>query len=93
MDQQFIGVVLPTTAEEMNSSSTMKRTEASSLIANMAIQVLCGRVFGIFSITCLSSTKRGDFCEICFDNAPHYDATVSGIGRLQPVYFSNKLVC
>lgn len=48
IDQQAIGVVLPTIGEELNSSSTITWAGTSSLIANAAFQVLYGRLSDIF---------------------------------------------
>lgn len=43
IDQQSIGVVLPTIGRDLNSSSTITWAGTSSLIANTAFQVLYGQ--------------------------------------------------
>lgn len=43
IDQQSIGVILPTIGRDLNSSSTITWAGTSSLIANTAFQVLYGR--------------------------------------------------
>lgn len=48
IDQQAIGVILPTIGLELNSSSTITWAGTSSLIANTAFQVLYGRLSDIF---------------------------------------------
>lgn len=48
IDQQSIGVVLPTIGQDLNSSSTITWAGTSSLIANTAFQVLYGRLSDIF---------------------------------------------
>lgn len=48
IDQQSIGVVLPTIGRDLNSSSTITWAGTSSLIANTAFQVLYGRLSDIF---------------------------------------------
>ncbi|EEA23620.1 hypothetical protein TMatcc_002495 [Talaromyces marneffei ATCC 18224] len=47
IDQQSIGVVLPTIGNELNSSSTIVWAGTSSMIANTAFQTLYGRVSDI----------------------------------------------
>ena len=65
IDQQSIGVVLPTIGRELNSSSTIVWAGTSSLIANTAFQVLYGRLSDIVGrkvilITCLGLLALGD---------------------------------
>lgn len=47
IDQQSVGVVLPTVGRELNSASTIVWAGTSSLIANTAFQVLYGRLSDI----------------------------------------------
>ncbi|KAI7787373.1 hypothetical protein LA080_016448 [Diaporthe eres] len=65
IDQQSIGVVLPTIGRDLNSSSTITWAGTSSLIANTAFQVLYGRLSDIFGrkvmlVTCLGLLALGD---------------------------------
>jgi MFS family permease len=65
IDQQSIGVVLPTVGRDLNSSSTIVWAGTSSLIANTAFQVLYGRLSDILGrkvilITCLCLLALGD---------------------------------
>lgn len=65
IDQQSIGVVLPTIGKDLNASSTITWAGTSSLIANTAFQVLYGRLSDIFGrkviiITCLGLLGLGD---------------------------------
>lgn len=65
IDQQSIGVVLPTIGEDLNTSSTITWVGTSSLIANTAFQVLHGRLSDIFGrkvmlISCLLLLALGD---------------------------------
>lgn len=65
IDQQSIGVVLPTIGKDLNTSSTITWAGTSSLIANTAFQVLYGRLSDIFGrkviiITCLGLLGLGD---------------------------------
>lgn len=65
IDQQSIGVVLPTIGRDLNSSSTIVWAGTSSLIANTAFQVLYGRLSDIVGrkvimITCLCLLAIGD---------------------------------
>ncbi|ROW07018.1 hypothetical protein VPNG_06641 [Cytospora leucostoma] len=65
IDQQSIGVVLPTIGEDLNSSATITWAGTSSLIANTAFQVLYGRLSDIFGrkviiISCLCLLGLGD---------------------------------
>lgn len=65
IDQNSIGVVLPTIGRELNSSSTIVWAGTSSLIANTAFQVLYGRLSDIMGrkvilITCLCLLALGD---------------------------------
>lgn len=65
IDQQSIGVVLPTIGRELDSSSTITWAGTSSLIANTAFQVLYGRLSDIFGrkgmlITSLGLLGLGD---------------------------------
>jgi MFS family permease len=65
IDQNSIGVVLPTIGRELNSSSTIVWAGTSSLIANTAFQVLYGRLSDIMGrkvilITCLCLLSLGD---------------------------------
>jgi len=48
IDQNSIGVALPTIGRELNSASTIVWAGTSSLIANTAFQVLYGRLSDIF---------------------------------------------
>lgn len=78
IDQQSIGVILPTIGHDLQSSSTITWAATSSLIANTAFQVLYGRLSDIFGrkvmlISCLlllglgdllcSFAKTGKFCQ------------------------------
>ena len=65
IDQQSIGVVLPTIGRDLNSSSTIVWAGTSSMIANTAFQVLYGRVSDILGrkvilLTCLCLLAVGD---------------------------------
>ncbi|KAK4446636.1 MFS general substrate transporter [Podospora aff. communis PSN243] len=65
IDQQSIGVVLPTVGRDLNSSSTIIWAGTSSMIANTAFQVLYGRMSDIFGrkvmlLTCLCLLAVGD---------------------------------
>lgn len=65
IDQQSIGVILPTIGEDLGSSSTITWAATSSLIANTAFQVLYGRLSDIFGrkvilISCLLLLAVGD---------------------------------
>lgn len=65
IDQQSIGVILPTIGQDLGSSSTITWAATSSLIANTAFQVLYGRLSDIFGrkvmlISCLFLLGLGD---------------------------------
>lgn len=65
IDQNSIGVALPTIGRELNSSSTIVWAGTSSLIANTAFQVLYGRLSDILGrkvilLTCLCLLGLGD---------------------------------
>lgn len=65
IDQQSIGVILPTIGKDLDASSTITWAGTSSLIANTAFQVLYGRLSDIFGrkviiITCLGLLGLGD---------------------------------
>lgn len=65
IDQNSIGVVLPTVGEDLNSTSTIVWAGTSSLIANTAFQVLYGRLSDIFGrkillLCCLCLLAVGD---------------------------------
>ncbi|KAK7741839.1 hypothetical protein SLS53_004904 [Cytospora paraplurivora] len=65
IDQQSIGVVLPTIGLDLDSSATITWAGTSSLIANTAFQVLYGRLSDIFGrkviiISCLCLLGLGD---------------------------------
>lgn len=65
IDQQSIGVILPTIGESLDSSSTITWAATSSLIANTAFQVLYGRLSDIFGrkvmlVGCLFLLGLGD---------------------------------
>lgn len=65
IDQNSIGVVLPTVGEDLNSTSTVVWAGTSSLIANTAFQVLYGRLSDIFGrkillLCCLCLLALGD---------------------------------
>ena len=48
IDQNSIGIALPTIGKELNAASTIEWAGTSSLIANTAFQVLYGRFSDIF---------------------------------------------
>jgi len=48
IDQSSIGIMLPTIGRELNCASTIVWADTSSMIANTAFQVLCGRLSDIF---------------------------------------------
>jgi MFS family permease len=65
IDQNSIGVVLPTIGNELNASSTIVWAGTSSLIANTSFQVLYGRVSDILGrksllLACLGLLGFGD---------------------------------
>ncbi len=65
IDQQSIGVVLPTIGHDLNCASTIMWAGTSSLIANTAFQVLYGRLSDILGrkhllLGCLSLLALGD---------------------------------
>ncbi|KAL1901434.1 hypothetical protein Sste5346_001839 [Sporothrix stenoceras] len=65
IDQQSIGVVLPTIGPDLNSASTIVWAGTSSLIANTAFQVLYGRLSDILGrkyllLGCLGLLALGD---------------------------------
>ena len=65
IDQNSIGVALPTIGRDLNSASTIVWAGTSSLIANTAFQPLYGRVSDIFGrkiilIACLCILAIGD---------------------------------
>jgi MFS family permease len=65
IDQNSIGVVLPTIGRDLNSSSTIVWAGTSSLIANTAFQMLYGRLSDIVGrkvvlLTCLCILAVGD---------------------------------
>lgn len=65
IDQNSIGVVLPTIGRDLNSASTIVWAGTSSLIANTAFQVLYGRLSDIIGrkvmlISCLCLLALGD---------------------------------
>lgn len=65
IDQNSIGVALPTIGRELNSASTIVWAGTSSLIANTAFQALYGRLSDILGrkvilITCLCLLAVGD---------------------------------
>lgn len=59
IDQQSIGVVLPTIGRDLDSSSTITWAGTSSLIANTAFQVLYGRLSDIFGRKVMLITSLG----------------------------------
>lgn len=59
MDQNAIGVVLPTIARELDSSSTIVWAGTSSFIANTSFQVLYGRLSDIFGRKVILLTMLG----------------------------------
>jgi MFS family permease len=65
IDQNSIGVALPTIGRDLNSASTIVWAGTSSLIANTAFQVLYGRLSDILGrkvilISCLCLLGLGD---------------------------------
>ena len=65
IDQNSIGVVLPTIGRDLNSSSTIVWAGTSSLIANTSFQMLYGRLSDIFGrkvilLSCLCLLALGD---------------------------------
>jgi MFS family permease len=65
IDQNSIGVALPTIGRDLNSASTIVWAGTSSLIANTAFQPLYGRISDIFGrkiilISCLCILALGD---------------------------------
>jgi MFS family permease len=65
IDQNSIGVALPTIGRDLNSASTIVWAGTSSLIANTAFQPLYGRVSDIFGrkiilVSCLCILAIGD---------------------------------
>ncbi|KAF2703629.1 MFS general substrate transporter [Pleomassaria siparia CBS 279.74] len=65
IDQNSIGVALPTIGRELDSASTIEWAGTSSLIANTAFQVLYGRLSDVFGrkvivITMLAILALGD---------------------------------
>lgn len=59
MDQNAIGVVLPTIGRELGSSSTIVWAGTSSFIANTSFQVLYGRLSDIFGRKVILLTMLG----------------------------------
>lgn len=65
IDQNSIGVALPTIGRDLNSASTIVWAGTSSLIANTSFQVLYGRLSDILGrkvilLTCLCLLALGD---------------------------------
>ena len=86
IDQQSIGVILPTIGEDLNSSSTITWAGTSSLIANTAFQVLYGRLSDIFGrkviiIACLGLLGLGDLLCSFAQTGPQFFAFrgISGV--------------
>lgn len=51
VDQNGVGVALPTIARDLNAQSTVSWAGTSALIANTVFQVLYGRLSDIFGMT------------------------------------------
>lgn len=86
IDQQSIGVILPTIGRDLNSSSTITWAGTSSLIANTAFQVLYGRLSDIFGrkvmlVTCLGLLALGDLLCSFAKTGPQFFAfrAISGV--------------
>lgn len=86
IDQQSIGVILPTIGVDLNSSSTITWAGTSSLIANTAFQVLYGRLSDIFGrkiiiIACLGLLGLGDLLCSFAQTGPQFFAFrgISGV--------------
>ncbi|KUI65773.1 hypothetical protein VM1G_01372 [Cytospora mali] len=86
IDQQSIGVILPTIGKDLNSSATITWAGTSSLIANTAFQVLYGRLSDIFGrkiiiITCLGLLGLGDLLCSFAQTGPQFFAFrgISGV--------------
>lgn len=86
IDQQSIGVVLPTIGRELDSSSTITWAGTSSLIANTAFQALYGRLSDIFGrkvmlVSSLTLLGLGDLLCSFAQTGPQFFAfrAVSGV--------------
>lgn len=85
IDQQSVGVVLPTIGLSLNNSATITWAGTSTLIANTAFQVLYGQLSEIFGrkviISCLCLLGLGGLLCSFAETGPHsLFRGISGVG-------------